>query len=106
VRGAVARAESNWGSGFHDGAFEEVSQSVIENLAGAQPDPPVEYPELEQALKRLTPKQRQIIKWAHGLDGPSYTFYEIAEAIGVSQTSVGHLYGRGMRALRKQLGGC
>lgn len=67
---------------------------------GEPPAPPFE-PGLTPALAALTDRQRAAVILVHGC-GWSYT--EVAEAIGVTKSSVGTHVARGMEQLRTALG--
>lgn len=58
-------------------------------------------PGLARALTRLSERQRTVVLLVHGC---GWTHQEVAEALGLSRSSVGTHVGRAMTQLRKELG--
>lgn len=64
-------------------------------------DAPGFEPGLEPALQRLSTRQRSVVVLVHGCD---WTHQEVADALGISRSSVGTHLDRAMSHLRSELG--
>ena len=75
-----------------------------ENQVGLRLEQDAERSTLRQSVKRLSPREKQIMELRFGLvDGVERTQKEVADAIGISQSYISRLEKRIIRDLRRQL---
>jgi RNA polymerase sigma factor (sigma-70 family) len=61
--------------------------------------------EVSRALKRLIPRQAEILRLRYGLGGREHTLEEVAEKLGVTRERVRQIQVKAEEALQRQLGG-
>ncbi len=80
-----------------EAAHQVVDEAAGSHLEAARPAGP------RALLGRLPPDQRQVLRRRFGLDGPPTTRAELADELGLSESTVRRIEVRGLESLRRSL---
>jgi RNA polymerase sigma factor (sigma-70 family) len=81
----------------------EATHQVVDEKAGRHLECPDQAPDLRELLARLPPDQRLVVRRRFGMEGSPVSRAELADELGLSESTVRRIESRGLESLRRSL---